>query len=364
MSNKLIQYSEDFHADRLKEALLLAQNRRGFCAPNPAVGAVLVNNEKVIASGQHWAAGFAHAEVDALKDVTENLQDAILYVTLEPCCHSGKTPPCTQRIIEVGVRCVYYAYQDPNPAVSGKGAAVLRQAGIQCQQIEMPEIEAFYASYTRWVQQGLPTVTAKIALSLDGKIAGVDGASVAITGGELKKYTHEWRRQSDAILTTANTVIQDDPQLTVRLKKEVIKKPLYVLDTQLRCPLAAKIMKTGERATFFHAANADEKKRKQLTAAGACCVEVGHDQTGLDLSHVLNVIGGEGIHDVWVEAGGCCFQALWTQRLMNRAFIYTAPVVLGPKATPAFSEVLDMTEGAKRIRWCQQGDDAVCEVLF
>ena len=362
MSHDLTQYSEDFHRDRLKEALTLAQSRRGFCAPNPAVGAVLVRDKKVIARGRHWAAGFPHAEVDALKGTTESLENAILYVTLEPCCHSGKTPPCTQRIIDAGIRCVYYAFRDPNPLVAGKGAAALNRAGIQCQQMDVAEIDAFYASYARWVREGLPTATAKIAMSMDGKIAGVNGKRVAITGSELQKYTHLWRKQSDAILTTINTVIHDDPQLNVRLGEEVIKKPLYLLDTQLQCPLSAKLLATGEPLTVFHAVDADENRKKQLIAVGVRCVEVKHDQGGLDLPEVLKILGDEGVHDVWVEVGGRCFQSLWSQCLINRAFIYIAPVLLGAKATPAFSESIDIQGRAKAVRWYPQGSDVVCEI--
>ncbi len=183
----------------IKKTLTLAEQRRGFCAPNPAVGAVVVKNEKIIGSGAHQQCGEPHAEVLALQAAGEAARGATLYVSLEPCCHWGRTPPCSELIIQSGISAVYYAYRDPNPAVAGQGAEKLRAAGIDCHYVAMPEADDFYASYYYWTEHHRPRVTAKIALSLDSKIAGVNGQPLTITGVPLQQYTHHGRQHSDAL---------------------------------------------------------------------------------------------------------------------------------------------------------------------
>src|SRR3990167_7826390 len=210
------------HDYYLNEALVLAKKRRGFCAPNPSVGAVIVKNRKMIGSANHWAAGYFHAERQALMEIGKKAKGASLYVTLEPCCHWGKTPPCTDIIIHSGIKKVFYAARDPNPIISGKGIQILKSAGILCEQIKLPAIDLFYQSYYYWTQHHLPWVTAKLAMSLDGKIAGPQGEPVSLTGAQLNTFTHQSRRESDAILTTVNTIIHDDPQMNVRLHDEII----------------------------------------------------------------------------------------------------------------------------------------------
>src|SRR5688572_12392757 len=154
----------------LRAALDEARRGRGLCAPNPAVGAVLVQKDFIVSKGYHHGAGLPHAEVEALADVREDLSQATLYVTLEPCCHQGRTPPCTRFLIERGIKKVVYGHQDPNPVVAGKGEAELRAAGVEVTHLPLPEVERFYRSYDHWTRTGRPFVTAKLALSLDGKI--------------------------------------------------------------------------------------------------------------------------------------------------------------------------------------------------
>ncbi|WP_304985754.1 bifunctional diaminohydroxyphosphoribosylaminopyrimidine deaminase/5-amino-6-(5-phosphoribosylamino)uracil reductase RibD [Coxiella-like endosymbiont] len=179
----------------LKQALEFAEIRRGFCAPNPAVGAILVKDNKIISTGFHKRNGLPHAEVEAINSAGENVKGADLYVTLEPCCHYGKTPPCTDLIIKTGIKSVYYSLADPNPNVFNKGAQALKQAGIDCFLLEIPEIKSFYKSYSYWTANKRSWITIKLALSLDGKIAGIKGKPVALTGEELKLYTHEFRKK-------------------------------------------------------------------------------------------------------------------------------------------------------------------------
>lgn len=352
------------HLAYMKLALALAKERRGFCAPNPAVGALVVKDGVVLAEGKHWAAGQPHAERDALNKLEGKAKGTIMYVTLEPCCHFGKTPPCTQGIIDAGIERVYYGFQDPNPTVGGKGAQELIAAGIPCEQVQLSEIDEFYQSYSYWLEHRRPFVTGKIALSFDGKIAGPKGKRVLITGKMLQRLTHEYRRNSDALLTTANTIIHDDPELNVRLDQESIAKRIYILDSQLRLPLDAKVLTTASEVIIFHEKDADEKGRQQLRNKNIRCVPIQKDKNGMRLKDVIKTIGEDGIHDLWVESGGRCFQSLVEQRLLNRALIYLAPKILGPQAKPAFNESLALLNGAKVVEWESYGEDAVCRLDY
>ncbi len=340
----------------LHQALKLAQIRRGFCSPNPSVGAVIVKNEKVIAEGYHLGPGSAHAEVDALEKLQNKAQGTTVYVTLEPCCHTGRTPPCTEALIQAGVKHVVYGFCDPNPIVSGKGEAALRAAGIACEHVVLPEIDHFYESYHHWHITKKPFITAKIAMSLDGKIAGKSGEHIQITGAKLQEFTHAKRKTSDAILTTAKTIIQDDPQLNVRHQNEIIAKPLYILDSQLSLPATASIFKTAKSITVFHASGTGK-------LAGVRYVSVAKNQHGLNLTQIINHIGQDGIHDLWVEAGGQCFSAFMREQLLQRAFMYFAPCWLGEGLT-AFTQDFSLNIDSCRLRWEQVGNDVLCDIRW
>lgn len=349
----------------LLEALSLAQQRRGFCAPNPAVGAVVVKAGRVVASGSHWAAGQPHAEAMAFRDLSpEQAAGSTVYVTLEPCCHLGRTPPCVELLIQRNVKEVIYSYQDPNPLVAGKGEQALKKAGIPCHRVPMPEIDAFYQSYHYWTMYRRPWVTAKIALSLDGKIAGEKGQRIAITGPELQVITHQWRKRSDAILTTAQTIIHDDPQLNVRLQGEVWFKPVYVLDRNLSIPTDARVFDSSSKITLFYQEGLNSPNLTALIARGAHCISVPVKQNRLDLGAVLQQIGQDGVHDLWVEAGGACFEALIMENLVQRALLYIALKVLGPSAQAGFTQAFDFRQNKQAVDWRQVGQDMLCEVNF
>ena len=354
MNDSLITY--------LRKALSLAKIRRGFCAPNPAVGVVLAKEDKIIATGFHKRSGLPHAEVEAIRSAGENAKGCDLYVTLEPCCHYGKTPPCTDLIIQSGIKSVYYGLRDPNSIVSGNGAQQLEKAGIRCFFIELPEINAFYESYHHWTKHKRPWATAKLALSLDGKIAGPKGEPVLLTGQELKQYTFECRKKSDALLTTINTILKDDPKLNVRLDGEEIKKTIYILDSNLRLPFTAMIHESAERIIIFHEKQADKKQKKALIDKNIRCIEITRRKDGLDLSKIFDVIGNDGIHDLWIEAGGHCFESFLNNNLLNRALIYISPKILGVYATSAFKIPFSFSKHA--LQWHQYGKDAICEVQF
>lgn len=346
------------HRKYLLIALQLANERRGFCAPNPSVGAVIVDQDRILGQGSHFGSGFEHAEVVASQGLS-NLSSSRLYVTLEPCCHWGKTPPCTELIIKKGIKEVYYGFTDPNPDVNGVGEAALRKAGIHCQRIDLPEINAFYQSYAHWTKNKLPWVTAKLAMSIDARIAGPQAEPITITGNEAKQFTYACRFKSDAILTSVKTIINDDPALNACLDSKVIAKPLFVLDSRLELPLNAKVFSTCEKITVFHNA-ADHSRITALESKGVTCYKVASRNGKLDLREVLRLIGAVGIQDLWVEAGGQIFTSLVKHRWVNTCYLYIAPKLLGSEALPAFASGEGIFSQA-RSTWSQLGEDLLCE---
>lgn len=369
--NRLLSNVDKTHIYWLQKALTLAEERRGFCTPNPAVGAVLVKDQQLLATGTHWMSGAAHAEAVAIQQAPLT-QGATLYVTLEPCCHRNKkTPPCTELIIQSGITQVIYGFSDPNPAVNGQGAMRLHAAGIPCLHYALPEIDVFYRSYQFWWEHRRPFVTAKLAISLDGKIAGPEGKRVQLTSQKANQFTHQQRRCTDAILTTIKTIQKDNPLFNVRLKNKTWKKPLYILDSQLALPLQAHIFETTASITVFHQAIMDKNvdtvtlshRRACLMQHGVRCVEMPPVSTGLDLAAILDFIAQvDGQHDLWVEAGGRCFAAFNHAQLLQRALVYIAPICLGSMAQSALLEN-GIGKNLKWYQWLNQMPDIICEFL-
>ncbi len=349
----------------LKLALKQAKINKGFCYPNPSVGALLVDKNKfILAEGYHHGPGLAHAEIEVLKQVECKISsDSTLYVTLEPCCHWGRTPPCVEAIIKSGVKRVVYAYKDPNPIVAGKGAEILQTAGIQCDHIELKLINEFYRSYNHWHKTKQPFVTAKIALSLNAAIADADGNPIQITGKELSKFTHHCRKFADAILTTADTIIHDDPKLNARINKTVWAKPIYILDRSLRIPLTAQIFTTAKSITVFHGKNISIPIREQLIRKGARCIELELTSHGLNLHQAITLIGQDNIHDLWVEAGGKCFSSFVHDKLLQQAYIYISLRWL-KHGKIAFPNGIELSELSQDIKWRQFGNDVLCGIRF
>lgn len=322
------------HYDYLHLALALAASRRGYCAPNPPVGAVVVKDDQIIATGYHVAAGCAHAEAAALANCGD-VRGASIYVTLEPCCIWEKTPPCTDLLIARGIKKVFYGWQDPNPKVQAKGAAQLQAAGIDCQQLVSPAIAAFYQAYSyRW-RTGLPWVIAKLAVSADAKAAGEGGQPLAITDQRVNIFTHRQRLKADAILTTARTVIYDDPQLNVRFERDIINKPLYVLDSKLSLSAEAKIFSNKREVTLFCSDTIAPATLAERQAQGLHCVPVKSSALGLDWQAVLSYIGKTGRYELWVEAGPTAFVSLMQSGLLQEAWLYQASCLLGSDALSA-----------------------------
>lgn len=348
----------------LNRALALAEARRGYCSPNPAVGAVVVKDNQIIGEGTHWACGHPHAEVMALRAAGEAARGASMYVTLEPCTHTGHTPPCIDAIKASGINAVFYAMHDVNQNVSGGGAALLNKSGIHCHKIQSAGVEAFYQSYFFWLARRRPWVTAKLALSLDGKIAGAAGAPTQITGKEAQIFTHQQRRRSDAILTSVATIITDDPQLNVRLGNTAEFKPLYILDSKLRLPLSAKILKSDKPITLFYDEACNSAKLDELQKAKVRCIPVKKSANGLDLLKVISLIGQDGVHDLWIEAGGKLFFSFVEKNLVKTVFLYIAPKLLGENATSCYTSSFSFLTSSSTIQWSNLGNDAMAKIAI
>lgn len=350
--------------DYLMQALSLAASYQGMCAPNPAVGAVVVKENQVLSTGVHQGPGHAHAERDALLKLDQSqAKGATLYVTLEPCCHHGRTPACTELIKAYAIKRVVYGITDPNPIVAGKGAAILTKSGIVCEPLQLTPIRQFYRAYCFWHQHQRPWVTAKLALSLDGKIAGNNAEPVAITGTISQQFTHEKRKQSDAIITTARTILQDDPYFTVRLDNSpVMAKPLYVLDRDLSLlnyPHLRITTAARQIVLFHHGQYQPEDVPPCFTPVS---IPVVNKQ--LDWQAMLTYLGQAGVHQAWVEAGGRCFTALYESHYLNEAYLYVNPQCLGSDAYAAFSSPMRFADKALELDWQCMGEDAVCHMIY
>lgn len=336
------------HKDFMLAALEQAWQGRGICAPNPSVGAIAVHNDKIIASAWHKGVGTAHAEQLLLKQIPAGLKNVRLYVTLEPCNHWGRTPPCVSAIIDYGVAEVIYGFRDPNPIVIANNTPeLLVKNDIQCLHYPLAEVEAFYQSYCYWTYNKKPWVTAKIAHTLDGKIAGVNGQRFTLSNNLCAEFTHKQRLYSDVILTTAKTIKQDDPQLNVRLQEKVIGKVIAIIDRNLTLDKQAKIFSTAEHCHIYY-----DQELIVKDALPHCTYHAISSKTdGLDLTAIISHLGALGFHDVWVEAGGLLFSALHRENLVNRSYLYIVPSLLGANATPAFHGEASFTTKPHDITW-------------
>ncbi len=346
--------------EHLLHAIELAKRRLGFTSPNPAVGAVIAKDDQIIAEGVHEQAGQPHAEVMALRAVGDSdLSDATLYVSLQPCCHQGRTPPCTEAIINAGIKTVFYAYRDTNPEVADKSDDVLARHGVESVYIDTPEAQTLYRAYDFWRQHKRPFLSAKLAISRDGKYASKDGSHLMITGEACKRLTHQHRLTADAILTTARTVAMDDPYLNVRLADTVTAKPLMIIDRDLSLSADARVWATAESITVFHQPEVDEDKRLALQHRGAHCIEVPVNEGRLSWPHMLSALAEAGFHHVWIEAGAVLYRDLWRQSLLQQAFLYVSPHALGGEAQSAeLGDVISLDHLAE-FQWHDCGDDLV-----
>ena len=313
-------------------------------SPNPRVGCVIVRDGNVVGSGWHERAGQAHAEINALNVAGAATRGATVYLTLEPCSHHGRTPPCAEALIKAGVTRVVMAMQDPNPLVAGGGCALLQQAGIKVQTGLMEaEASALNIGFITRMTHKRPWVRMKIAASLDGKTALNNGTSHWITVEAARRDGHRWRARSCAVLTGIGTVLADDPQLTVR-HVETARQPLrVVVDSRLEIPLDARIL-CGEGELIF-TATASEGKIKVLSDAGAHTIVLPDENGKVDLVRMMQTLADHEINEVLVEAGARLNGALIQAGLVDELVIYLAPCLLGDAAQSMLNlpELTDLT---------------------
>ena len=316
----------------MRLALRLAKRGAGKVKSNPMVGAVVVKDRQVIGKGYHKKFGGPHAEVYALQEAGEKARGATLYVNLEPCCHYGKTPPCTEKIIQAGIQRVVVAMTDPNPQVSGKGLRQLQEKGITV-ETGLLEIEArqLNAPFVKFMTRGLPYVTLKIAQTLDSKIADRNGHARWVSGKRARVLTHRWRWQAGAVLVGIGTVLSDNPRLTIRHVKG--PQPLrLVLDSQLRIPLDAALVSDeyADKTIIFTRQDFKLDKARQLQDKGVKIVTVPGTPSGrLPLVEVLRQAAGMNIAHIFVEGGSKIFSSFIQDKLADHLSLIIAPKMFG-----------------------------------
>jgi len=332
----------------MRLAIQLAKQGYGWVNPNPMVGAVIVKNGRIIGQSYHQKYGEFHAERNALSDCYTSAVGATLYVTLEPCCHYGRTPPCTEAIIESGISRVVVGSFDPNPMVAGKGIALLRSHGIEVtEDMAKDECDKLNISFFHYIQNKTPYVVMKYAMTMDGKIATHTGQSQWITGEKARRRVHEDRHRYSAIMVGVGTVIADDPMLTCRLENG--RNPLRIIcDTNLRTPLQAKLVTTTDIArTLIVTAVTDTNRHPPYLAAGCAVMVVPQRSNQIDLNNLMLRLGEKQIDSLLLEGGGTLNWSALQSGIVNKVQAYIAPKLFGGSGkTPVEGLGIDSPRGA------------------
>lgn len=357
--------------DYMRIAIEEAKKGEGFTNPNPLVGAVLVKNGKVIGKDYHHKCGEFHAERNAILNCKEDLHGAAIYVTLEPCCHFGKTPPCTQIIIESGITEVYIGSYDPNPKVNGGGIQQLKDAGIKViTEVLKEECDALNPIFFHYIEKKEPYVVLKYAMTADGKIATHTGASKWITGEASRARVQRSRKIYSGIMVGIGTVLADDPMLTCRLENS-INPTRIICDSRLRIPITSNIVKTAKEVPTIIACKTWEnkksqetqesreeeaaklrKKRSALEEAGCEIIELPESESGIDLKALMGVLGEKGIDSVLLEGGSNLNFSALRAGIVNRVESYIAPKLFGgaDAKTPVGGAGVDLPKEAFRLK--------------
>ena len=319
----------------MSEALRLAEKALFTTSPNPRVGCVIVQNNEIVGRGYHMKAGESHAEVMALEEAGNRSEGSDVYVTLEPCSHTGRTPPCVNALIKAKVKKVFIAMQDPNPLVSGQGIQKLKEAHIDV-EVGVMEAQAqqLNIGFICRMTKKSPYVRAKLAVSIDGKTALHNGKSQWITGEAARADVQYWRASSCAILTGIGTVLSDNPKLSVRLYENARQPLRVVVDSELKIPLDADIL--HEKPLLIVYANDKQKKLAQLEALGIECIQL-DDRGKVDLAALIKILAEREMNEVWIEAGEGLNGAFLKANLIDELMIYYAPVILGSEAKGMFT---------------------------
>ena len=320
----------------MARAIYLAKKGRYTTDPNPRVGCVLVRNDVIIGEGWHVKAGLGHAEVEALKNV-QDAQGSTAYVTLEPCSHHGKTPPCCDALIKAGLSRVVVAMQDPNPLVSGRGLEMLMAAGIEVScGVLQEDAQSLNRGFIKRMTENRPFVRSKLAMSLDGRTAMASGESKWITSAEARADVHRLRAESSAILTGINTVLADDSALNARVAWDVLQPVRVVLDSRLQMSVTARMAKLEGRSLILTCSQ-DELKQQGLQEAGFEVYKLPEKNGRLDLHAVMNFLAQQQINELLVEAGSVLNGALLAEGLVDEWVVYMAPCILGDQGRGLFS---------------------------
>lgn len=376
--------------DYMSRAIELAKRGIGLTNPNPLVGAVIVKDGRIIGEGYHRRCGELHAERNAIAALTESARGATIYVTLEPCCHYGRTPPCTDAILEQGITRAVIGSRDPNPKVAGKGAGILREAGVQVEEDFMKEeCDRLNPVFFHYITDKTPYVIMKYAMTADGKIATRTGASKWITGEEARTEVQKLRHRCMGIMAGIGTVLADDPMLNVRI--EGGKSPIRIIcDSDLRIPPDSRICRTAKEyptivACAEECMQADEdehkssasgvaesekhdkrEKTRQLRESGIQVLSVPGGDGRVDLRKLMEILGGQGIDSILLEGGGTLNDSAWRAGIVQEVQVFVAPKIFGGKEakTPVAGRGVQFPDEAVRLDLCkvsQIGEDLLLE---
>lgn len=338
--------------DYMRRALQLAERGRGWTSPNPMVGAVIVRDGHILAEGWHARYGDLHAERAALANAEEAVRGATMYVTLEPCCHHGKQPPCTDAIIDSGITRVVVGSADPNPLVAGKGVAILRAAGIEVvENVLREECDALNEVFLHYIREKQPFVVMKAAMTLDGKIATYTGASRWVTGEAARAHGHSLRHRYRAIMVGSGTVLADDPLLTCRIENG--RDPLRIVcDSRLRTPLSARLVQTARETPTLIATCVEDAARIAPYENAGCRVWSLPERDGhVDLVALMQRLGAENIDSVLIEGGGTLAWAALEAGIVQKVYSYIAPKLFGGRdaKTPVEGEGVALPEECAQL---------------
>ncbi|QTA79497.1 Riboflavin biosynthesis protein [Desulfonema limicola] len=357
----------------MRTALELAEKGRGFTSPNPMVGALVVKDGNIVGRGYHKAAGLAHAEVNAINDAGEKAVGADLYVTLEPCNHQGRTPPCTQKILQAGIKRVFVAVDDPNPDVKGGGNKYLEANGVTvisgiCES-EAKKLNEIFIKYTK---TKLPFVILKCASTLDGRIASRTGDARWVSGEESREFVHQIRHQVDGIMVGIKTVISDDPSLTTRLKHGKGLDPVrIILDTRLSIPENAKLLSLNSKSKTIIVTSTDtnadyDKKERILKDKGAGILKIPLKNGLIDLGYLMYQLGNMGITSLLIEGGSRVIASALKAGIVDKIMFFYAPKILGgddgfPICRGPGPEFMNQSKFVKDLNIRRFGEDIMIE---
>ena len=337
--------------DYMKLALQLAEKGAGWTSPNPMVGAVIVKDGRIIGQGYHEKYGGLHAERNALASCTQSPDGAQMYVTLEPCCHHGKQPPCVEAILDAGIRRVIVGSEDPNPLVNGKGVCILREHGVEVtEHVLQEECDQLNEVFFHYIRTNLPFVVMKYAMTLDGKIAAYTGESKWVTGEAAREHVHRQRNRYRAIMAGVGTVLADDPLLTCRI--EGGRNPVRIIcDSRLRTPFTSRIAATaGQVPTVLATCCKDEKKHSLYQKAGFHILCLPEENGHVDLRALMQQLGQAKIDSILIEGGGTLHWSALESGIVQKLQAYIAPKIFGGETAKTPVEGIGFSSPAKAVK--------------